>query len=269
MRATLTLRRERARLHLRHMAISFCDTLLHVASQRMTVSEGITLVIAPHQDDEALGCGGLIARKRAEGFPVHIAFITDGSASHPGHPDITPRELSLLRRDEAVRAAACLGVERSHVHFFDEPDGTLKYITPERREALVVQLGALIESVAPAEIFLPCFPDGSSEHDATFGFVIDAIFRTEVRPEMWQYPVWAWWNPGILLRRWAKSAGCRHLPLEDYHQSKQQAIGCYRSQIQPMPPDTHAALPTGLVELFENDTEFFFRYRLPDRLRTP
>ena len=39
------------------------------------------LVVAPHQDDETLGCGGLIARKRYEGLPVHVVFITDGSAT--------------------------------------------------------------------------------------------------------------------------------------------------------------------------------------------
>ncbi|HWA28483.1 MAG TPA: PIG-L family deacetylase [Lacunisphaera sp.] len=255
-------RREAAKLFLRQIAVQACGILLRAGSRPFEVREETTVVIAPHQDDEALGCGGIIARKRNEGVPVHVIFITDGSASHPGHSRVTAEELALLRRTEAMRALACLGVERTAVHFLEEPDGTLNVISPGRREALVSRLAGLLASLGPAEVFLPCQPDGSSEHDATFDFVIDAILRCGVRPDIWEYPVWSWWNPGLLLRRWLRSKDCRRLPLEDYHQGKHQAIGCYASQIQPLAPDSLPALPPELVAIFHQDTEFFFRYDL-------
>jgi len=256
-------RRRRAKLFLRQIAIEFCGGLLRLASKPFVLREETTVVIAPHQDDESLGCGGLIARKRNEGLPVHVIFITDGSASHPGHSRVTPPELARLRRAEAMRATAALGVERGNVHFLDEPDGTLNTISPERREALVARLTALVANIVPREIFLPCHPDGSSEHDATFGFVIDAIRRTPVRPDIWQYPVWSWWNPLLMLRRWAHSKDCRRLPLEDYRQGKLQAIDSYQTQVLPLAPDTAPSLPLALIEVFREDTEFFFRYDLP------
>ena len=44
---------------------------------------GPILVLAPHPDDESLGCGGLIAQACAAGIEVHVAILTDGSMSHP------------------------------------------------------------------------------------------------------------------------------------------------------------------------------------------
>jgi LmbE family N-acetylglucosaminyl deacetylase len=253
----------RAKDFLRRIAIKLCGGLLQTGSKPYEIRDGVTVIVAPHQDDETLACGGIIARKRNEGLPVHIIFITDGSASHPGHARLHPSDVATLRRSEAMQAVACLGVERSAVHFLDEPDGSLKTISPERRQNLVARLTGLIGAINPGEIFLPCNPDGSSEHDATFGFVTDAVRDSGLRPDIWQYPVWSWWNPVVLLRRWLDTRDCRRLPLEDYRQHKQQAVRCYQSQITPLPPDSVAALPTVLVDIFLADTEFFFRYELP------
>jgi LmbE family N-acetylglucosaminyl deacetylase len=258
-------KRQQAKEFLRQIAIELCGGLLQVGSKPYELREAPAVIIAPHQDDETLACGGIIARKRNEGLPVHVIFITDGSASHPGHPRLKPPALAALRRNEAMQALACLGVERTAAHFLNEPDGTLMKISPERREDLVARLASLLGTIGPAEIFLPCNPDGSSEHDATFGFVTDAVARAGLLTDIWQYPVWSWWNPVLLLRRWLASKDCRRLPLEDYRQHKRQAILCYQSQIAPLAPDSSAALPTDLVDIFLTDTEFFFRYQPPSK----
>lgn len=256
-------KRQPAKEFLRQIAIELCGGLLQAGSKPYQLREAPAVIIAPHQDDETLACGGIIARKRNEGLPVHVIFITDGSASHPGHPRLGPPAIAELRRTEAMNAMACLGVERTAVHFLNEPDSTLNTISTERREALVLRLAYLLRAIVPGEIFLPCNPDGSSEHDATFGFVLDAVGRAHLQPDIWQYPVWSWWNPVLLLRRWLASKDCRRLPLEDYRQHKQQAIRCYQSQIAPLAPDAVAALPAELVDIFLADTEFFFRYQPP------
>jgi LmbE family N-acetylglucosaminyl deacetylase len=256
-------RPQRAKEFLRQIAIELAGVILRTFSRPYQQREAPAVIIAPHQDDETLACGGLIARKRSEGLPVHVIFITDGSASHPGHPRLNQAAIAALRAREAMQAMSYLGVERSAVHFLDEPDGSLKTISPARREDLVSRLAGLLDRIAPGEIFLPCHPDGSTEHDATFWFVLDAIGRTSLRPEVWQYPVWSWWNPVLLVRRWLRSPECRRQPIEDYQQAKQHAIKCYQSQIAPLPPDQTAALPAELVDIFASDTEYFFRQPLP------
>jgi LmbE family N-acetylglucosaminyl deacetylase len=254
---------QRAKQTLRLLAIEFCRRLLHSSSQLLTEPDGVTVVIAPHQDDETLACGGLIARRRNEGLPVHVIFITDSSASHPGHERFTPGALSSMRREEAMRALYLLGMEREAVHFLNEPDGTLKTIVPDRKESLIRRLAERLESIQPQEIFLPCHPDGSSEHDAVFHFVLAAIARTKLSPVIWQYPVWSWWNPRLLVGLWWRTSDCRRLPGEDFVQAKRKALACYASQISPLPPDTTAALPAELVNVFRSDTEYFLRYAWP------
>jgi LmbE family N-acetylglucosaminyl deacetylase len=254
---------QRAKEFLRQLAIELCNGLLQVGSKPYQFRQTPAVVVAPHQDDETLGCGGIIARTRNEGLPVHVVFITDGSASHPGHPRLGPPAIAALRRQEAMQAMAYLGVERAAVHFLNEPDGTLKTIAESRRDSLIERLTLLLRTIGPGEVFLPCNPDGSSEHDATFGFVTDAIVRAHLQPDIWQYPVWSWWNPVLLLRRWSATSDCRHLPVEDYLLAKRRAIDCYQSQIAPLAPFLAPALPPDLVNIFNSDIEYFFRYQLP------
>lgn len=82
------------------------------------------LVVAAHPDDEALGCGGTIARWVDEGAEVHLAFMADGiGARIPG-----PEEERALhqRRDAANSAANILGA--TSVKFDDLPDNQLDSI---------------------------------------------------------------------------------------------------------------------------------------------
>ncbi len=77
------------------------------------------VVFSPHADDETLGCGGTLIKKRAAGATVKIAFMTDGRTSH-GH--LMPADrLIALRAQEAVAAAQVLGLAESDVCFLGFP----------------------------------------------------------------------------------------------------------------------------------------------------
>lgn len=257
------LDRHAAKELLRRTLVRTCRDALRLLSPPYTATRGPAVVFAPHQDDETLGCGALIARQRYEGLPVHVVFITDGSASHPDHPRLSSSAITAIRRHEAREALGILGVESCAIHFLDAKDGKLNELDRPARAALVERITALMNEVRPREIFLPCCPDGSSEHDAAFSFICEALQQTRLPLVVWEYPVWSWWNPLLLLVRVIYSRGRCRQPTEDFQFIKNRALARYRSQIAPLAPDTIAALPPELVSVFQTDAEFFFRYDLP------
>jgi len=254
----------------RLLASRSCQIALQVVSRPYVTQSGPAIIFAPHQDDETLGCGALIARKRNDGQPVHVVFLTDGSASHPLHPLLPQSVVAAIRLQESREVLSVLGVDSQAIHFFNEPDGTLDRISSARREMLVARIMAVLEKLQPTEIFLPCNGDGSSEHDAAFAFVIEAVNRSNVHSHIWEYPVWLWWNPRALLKRLALSSGRRRAPTEDFLALKRRALANYRSQLEPLPPQTEPALPRDLVRLIDTEAEYFFHFMPPATLvRTP
>ena len=78
------------------------------------------LVVAAHPDDEALGCGGTMARLARDGVAVRAMFLTDGvSARQGGDPSEIVR-LRQERADMARRAADLLGTAAPALHAFPD-----------------------------------------------------------------------------------------------------------------------------------------------------
>lgn len=80
------------------------------------------LVLAAHPDDEALGCGGTIARLSNAGVAVHVAFLADGVASRGV---VAPQFDEELRARRAAAAKACAILGAASTFFGDFPDNRL------------------------------------------------------------------------------------------------------------------------------------------------
>jgi len=118
------------------------------------------LVIAPHFDDDVLGCGGLIAQLAAAGAQVRVLFLTDGSG---GEEEVADRAAyAERRRAEAARGLAILGVV--DLVFTDLPDGALASHVDAAAaaisRALLAHAPDLLLAISPLEI--------SADHRAAF-----------------------------------------------------------------------------------------------------
>ena len=80
------------------------------------------LVVAAHPDDEALGCGGTIAKLAGAGATVCVAFIADGISARMDSAAKDPQKLT-ARRAAAEKACSLLGARADF--FGDFPDNRL------------------------------------------------------------------------------------------------------------------------------------------------
>ncbi len=125
------------------------------------------LVLAPHYDDEVLGCGGLLCKLLEAGSEVHVLFLSDSSGGVETVDDALAEidTYQRTRRTEAEQVAELLGL--ASVEHLDLTDGALRYQLPALqqaiREALLRHRPELLLVTSPLEI--------TGDHQAAFAAV--------------------------------------------------------------------------------------------------
>lgn len=143
-------------------------------------------VVAPHPDDETLGCGGTVLEKCGRGARVHVAFVSDGSGSHARWMD--RGELARRRKSEGARACELLGVRPGDVHFLDLPDGEIS----RHIELGAVALSRLFVQHPTQQFFLPHRREPPADHAAAYTIAIRALRDARITGTIFEYPVWMW-----------------------------------------------------------------------------
>lgn len=201
-----------------------------------------TLVVAPHPDDETIGCGATMARKRAAGTAVDVVIVCDGRHSHASTV-ITPQQLAETRAAESLEACSLLGVDGDHVRVLGFEELTLWRCLDD----VAAALAAVIAEVDPEEILVVTDQDWHTDHQATHVALLRAVERSGYRGLLGAYPVWFWhdgpWRTvpiAPLSSTWreliAGPLAARRLPparlvhTEQYAERKRAAFSCYRSQ---------------------------------------
>jgi LmbE family N-acetylglucosaminyl deacetylase len=231
-------------------------------------------VVAPHPDDETLGCGGAIALLRARGCPVYVLIVSDGTQSHPHSCHYPQAKLRQLREAESLEALTLLQVDPSHVTFLRLPDGAVPPVgTPNQPSLLLTSLDKTaanaaarhaidscqdyLTQVQPRVIFLPYQFDPHPDHRATWQLIQSAIPHLADRPRIIEYPIWDWdptqrQSPDTHYQAW-------RLDIAAIVKLKEAAIACYRSQITDLINDdpTGFRLAPGLIANFLKPWEIY------------
>jgi LmbE family N-acetylglucosaminyl deacetylase len=118
------------------------------------------LVVAPHPDDEVLGCGGILAKYAKEGHDTYVAVMTN---AHLGAPEQFTPDGVINVRNEALKAHQVLGVKETF--FFDFPAPRLE-TTPGYE--IAIALNKLIKQLAIEIMYLPHRGDMHKDHAIIF-----------------------------------------------------------------------------------------------------
>lgn len=226
------------------------------------------LVVAPHPDDETLGCGALIARKAANGAAVHVVVATDGSKAALPDGIVTPEALARVRSSELHQATATLGLEAGAVTELGFSDQDLAANRGELEAALL----RIVQELRPEEIYIPCVEDGHPDHQAANGAVRALLAHAGLAARVYEYLVSALWNgpwQESLVRHGAVEVPRRLAGLlresgrpckvrcEEHLTTKRAALAAYRSQLEqptswgrPLIDERLVALSLAPEELF-------------------
>ena len=203
---------------------------LALVSVEQLVPEGQrAVIIAPHPDDEVLGCGGLLQGLAALGRSILLVSVTDGSASHPGSKRWPVERLSVVRPQESAQALHRLGL----------PLHSLKWLRAGFTDSKVAvredELAAFIQRyLKPGDVvFTTWREDGHTDHEAVGRASAQAALA--VKATVYELPVWTW--------HWANSQDsrvpwhrARKIPLTcEAVARKRHAIHAFASQLEGDP----------------------------------
>jgi LmbE family N-acetylglucosaminyl deacetylase len=220
------------------------------------VTSGGLVIVAPHQDDESLGCGGLISLARQQCIDVRIVFLTDGCGSHRHSRAYPPAALRCLRRAEALAAAGVLGLSPQDVTFLDLPDAHV----PERgdvAETAADHILAIASGIAARSIFTTASCDPHRDHRAAHAIALCAS-RKIPDCRLWCYPIWTWHLDDAANVDLPEPRGYR-LDIRAVLSRKRQAIDRHRSQMTNLIADdaTGFVMSARQREPFERPWETF------------
>ena len=152
-----------------------------------TAPESLTarrvLVLAPHYDDEVLGCGGLILQLAAAGAKVVCAFMSDGSGGAEGPPEgVTREQYADRRRAEADAAAKVLGIDS--VEHLGARHGLRDGALTTSLDQLTGHIEALLQEHGPDLLLVPSPLEVTPDHQATFRALHEALINRRRRPSV-------------------------------------------------------------------------------------
>lgn len=124
------------------------------------------LVVAPHMDDEVLGCGGIMAKYAKEGHEVYVAVVTNGQ------PPLFTKEEDDVDKANCLEAHKLLGVKETF--FLDLPAAMLDTMPKYKLNGAI---NKVVQKLVPDEIYIPHKGDMHFDHK-----MINEACMVAVRP---------------------------------------------------------------------------------------
>jgi LmbE family N-acetylglucosaminyl deacetylase len=148
------------------------------------------LVVAPHQDDEAIGCGGALILQVRSGNAAAVVMLQDGADDH-AELGMTRQQLMNLRNEESCKAAEAIGMEPPR--FLNH--ASLAAATAQASE----QVRAIIDQHRVDAVFVPFVLDAHPDHQTANYILADALKKIPWQVRVFGYEVWGLCIPNVLV----------------------------------------------------------------------
>jgi LmbE family N-acetylglucosaminyl deacetylase len=164
------------------------------------------LILAPHQDDEAIGCGGALILQLRSGNTASIVLLQDGADGHE-ELGMSRQALTELRNEESCRAAAAVGVDSPVFLSY----ARLGESVPEASE----QVRSIIRQRKTDAVFVPFVLDAHPDHRWANDILAEALKGIDWNVRVFGYEVWGLCIPNVLV------------VIDDVMEAKMRMLGCF------------------------------------------
>jgi LmbE family N-acetylglucosaminyl deacetylase len=194
------------------------------------------LILAPHADDEVVGCGGMIARRAAEGYSIHVVVAAIGGLKHRHLNDTTSLE---QRKQELAKAADILGVSKTTILY----EGMDMRLDTVPQVDIVTKLDSILDQTYYEEVYFP-FASHNHDHQELYRAAYAALRTTSGRriprlSALYEYAFFGW-NPTEI------RGGKLYIDITDHLEAKIKAFEIYASQLRAFP---HPCSPQAISTL--------------------
>ena len=217
------------------------------------------LVLAPHPDDEIFGLGGTVLKMRGNGVGINLIYLTDGEGSGVWHDK---EEIKRQRIKLSETVAASLGINSTNIFRLHLPDGSVPHLGQAGFEVAVNNVKKIIDIVKPDAVFATHSLDyWPFDHVACSNIAWEAVRRSETKPKLWHYWVWAWYN----IRPWKLTFDnlkeLQKIAISDHLGQKKEIMDIYLEAKTPDGNPWSGSLPKSLLRAFNYPFEVVERIR--------
>ncbi len=188
------------------------------------------LIVAPHMDDEVLGCGGVM-HLHTDKSKIHCIYATNGARSPapllPWTGSIDPG-ITERRRHEALEVMGDVGIPRENAIFLDFPDGKLM----QNAVLFKARIAEELSRIEPAIILVPFRYDLHPDHVAVHRGVRDAVLEATYSSIMLEYFIYFRWRliESRDIRKMIPAARLLNIDISAVADKKSATIYLYTSQ---------------------------------------
>lgn len=183
------------------------------------------LVIAPHPDDEILGCGGTMIKHIESGDEVYVCIVTKGVMP------LFSSELVEKTRSEAKVCHQHIGVKKTF--FLDFP---AVMIDKENRYEVNGRILDVIKEIQPDEVYIPHWGDMQKDHQIVADACMVALrpkYETKIKA-VYSYETMSEtaWNAPNVQNEFIPNV---FVDITDTIDKKIKALGFFKTQLSPFP----------------------------------
>lgn len=164
------------------------------------------LIVAPHQDDEVIGCGGALVLQLRSGNAAAVVVLQDGADGH-NEVGMSRHALMEMRNEESRRSAATIGM--APPRFLNH--ARLAESVPQASEEV---RGIIVEREIDA-VFVPFVLDAHPDHHSANYILAEALKSVSRNVRVFGYEIWGLCIPNILV------------VIDDVMEDKMRMLSCF------------------------------------------